>query len=94
MKEFVRSDEYMGRIFMDAMDRHVVMDARVTFVMKGPKLKAYCEKTDTYLQFPRHLRKRGTTLIADIIKSKKADGAVFYRAYPHSIRDLEGNLLE
>lgn len=91
MKEFVRSDDYMAKIFMDALDSHVIMDAKITFVRVSSKIKAYCEKTGTYLQFPRHLRNTRTHCIADIIKAKDNGGTVFYRAYAGSIRDAEGN---
>jgi len=52
MKEFVRSDDYQTKIFMDAFDNHVVLDAKVEITHINGKLKAYCPSTGTFLQFP------------------------------------------
>lgn len=93
MSEFTRSEEYMSRIFLDALDRHVVTDATVTFQRRGGKLKAYCPETRTYLQFPRALRREGTTLKADVIKCANSSGSPFYRAYKGSIRDESGAVI-
>ena len=83
---FERTEEYMTRITMDALDRSVFIDAEVQFMRVGPKIKAYCPETKTYLQFPRDLRREGTKLYADVVKAKQSSGTIFYRAYPGSIR--------
>jgi len=83
---FERSEEYMTKITMDALDREVYISAKVQFMKVGPKIKAYCPETKTYLQFPRDLRVPGTTLYADVVKAKQSTGTVFFRAYPGSIR--------
>ena len=97
MKPFERSEDYQTQIFLDALDQHVVLDARVIIQhqgRRGSKLKAYCPATKTYLQFPRALRQfSGQVYIADVIKSKKSTGTIFYRAYKKSIRNLDGELI-
>jgi len=84
----------MTKIFLDALDQDVKLDAKV-IIEPGPgrKLKAYCPTTDTYLQFPTKLRYRNAKYIADVVKSARKGGAVFYRAYRGSIRDIEGNVV-
>lgn len=88
---FERTDAYMAKIFLDALDRHVIEDARIEIVWSPQhhKLKAYCPKTDTWLQFPTKLRKEGRKFIADVVKAKKDTGNIFYRAYKGSIRDAQ-----
>jgi hypothetical protein len=83
---FERSDDYMCKITMNAIDRHVAIDCHVVIQKQGSKLKAYCKETDTFLQFPRDIRKAGETFFADVVKASKSTGTVFYRAYPGSIR--------
>jgi len=91
MKEFTRSDEYQTKIFMDAFEQHVVLDAKIVLRRDSNnwrKLKAWCPVTGTNLQFPSKLREyEGQRFIADVIKSRKKGGKVFYRAYRKSIRD-------
>ena len=87
MKTFERTDDYNTKIFLDALDGDVRLDAEVTFYGQGRKLKAYCAETRTNLQFPTKLRSRYKTYIADVVKCERKDGAVFYRAYKGSIRD-------
>ncbi|MCA1807817.1 MAG: hypothetical protein LC687_08240, partial [Actinobacteria bacterium] len=70
----------------DALDNDVRFDARIV-VYKGSKLKAYCEDTGTYVQFPTDLRRYRARFIADVVKAKRSGGKVFYRAYKGSIRD-------
>ncbi len=86
---FERSEEYMTKITLDALDREVYINAKVRFERQGPKIKAYCPETKTFLQFPRDLRVIGTTLFADIVKAKQSTGKIFFRAYPGSIRRTE-----
>lgn len=80
-----RSDEYMGKIMMDALDRSVLLDAKIDITYLGSKLKAYCRDTSTYVQFPRDLRKPGQSFVADVVKMSNG-GQIFYRAYRNSIR--------
>ena len=89
MKEFIRTEDYLAKVFMDAFDGFVIQDALIDIRWSHlhNKYKAYCLKTNTYLQFPTALRKPGAQYIADIVKSKKDTGTIFYRAYRNSIRD-------
>ena len=84
---FVRSDDYVTKITMEALDREVLLDATITFEWLGTKIKARCQETGTYVQFPRALRKPGKRFVADVIKSGGNGRAVFYHAYKGSIRD-------
>ena len=84
---FERSEAYMANIVMDAIDRDVILSAKVIIVSVGGKLKAYCEDTKTYLQFPRAIRQKGKRFEADIIKSQ-TEGKPFYRAYRGSICEV------
>jgi len=95
MKEFERSEDYLTRIFLDALDRHVVIDAKVEMRRgTGSKLKAYCPIVKANLQFPSKLREyQGQKFTADVIKAKKGTGIVFYRAYRGSIRDEKGDVV-
>jgi hypothetical protein len=90
----IRTDEYMSKLTMDALDRPVHLDATIRITMLGSKLKAYCEDTGTFVQFPRDLRKHGRRFVADVIQSANASGTVFYRAYKGSIRETKnGNVV-
>lgn len=80
-----RSDEYMTKIVCDALDRQVLLDARIHITYLGSKLKAYCDDTKTFVQFPRDLRREGHTFVADVVKMSNG-GQIFYRAYRNSIR--------
>lgn len=88
---FERTEEYMGRICMDALDRDVKTDATIRILHNGVKLKAFCVETGTNVQFPTKIRQRGKVFIADVIKAKKDSGTVFYRAYRGSIREKIGD---
>lgn len=81
----IRSDEYMGKMVLDSLDRQVLLDAKIQIRRVGPKLKAYCGDTNTYVQFPKDIRKEGYTFVADVIKMSNG-GKVFFRAYKNSIR--------
>ena len=93
MKEFERSEEYMTKIFLDALDRDVMLDAQVVIRHErgwNSKLKAWCPSTKTNLQFPTKLREHdGQRYIADVIKSARKGGKPFFRAYRGSIRDAK-----
>ena len=90
---FQRSDDYMAKITMDALDREVILDAVITFQYLGSKLKAFCEDTGTYVQFPRALRNPRNLFIADVIKAGGKGKRVFYHAYKGSIRTDSGRLV-
>ena len=77
----------MARIVLEALDKEVYLDADVIMERKGPKIKAYCPQTQTYLQFPRAIRKKYKRLVADIVKSSNASGTPFFRAFKGSIRE-------
>ncbi|MDD4389731.1 MAG: hypothetical protein PHW03_02890 [Eubacteriales bacterium] len=84
---FERSEEYMANITMDALDRDVIISAKVVIKEVNGKLKAYCEDTKTYLQFPRAIRRAGKRFEADVIKAS-TPGKIFYRAYRGSICEV------
>jgi hypothetical protein len=79
----------MGKITMDALDRHVLLGSHIVIQWNGSKYKAYCKETGTYVQFPTAIRKQGKTFTADVVKAKKESGTIFYRAYRGSIVDDE-----
>ncbi len=83
---FQRSDEYMGKIVMDALDKEVILDAKIEIARLSGKLKAYCVDTKTFVQFPRDLREPHETFVADVIKQGGDGRTVYYRAYKGSIR--------
>lgn len=84
---FTRSDDYMTRIFFESLDNNVILDAHVKIVSVGGKLKAYCEETKTYLQFPRAIREKGKEFLADVYMAKALGAAQpYYRTYKGSIR--------
>jgi hypothetical protein len=90
--KFERTEEYMGKLFALAMfdEKRVVQDATVTIEYgSGNKMKAYCEESKTYLQFPRALRTAyGREFTADVVEVIRDDGvAKYYRAMKGSIRD-------
>ena len=87
---FVRSDEYISKIFMDALQRQVHQDATIRIQPLGKKLKAYCVDTDTYVQFPRDIREQYVEFKADVILASNKSGTEFYRAYKGSIRPVVG----
>ena len=89
--KFERSEEYMGKISLDALDREVYIDSKITCQYQNGysgKIKAYCHDTNTYLQFPSKIRTPGRKFVADVVKmQKKNGGTVFFRAYKGSIRE-------
>lgn len=95
MAKFERTDEYMKKLFLIALDEnHVKSDATVHIVRDGGKMKAYCVETGTYLQFPRSLRLPGKVFVADVIEVIRAeDVRKYYRAMPKSIRDEFNNVV-
>ena len=84
-----RSDDYMGKITMDALDRQVILDASIVIQRLGQKLKAYCSNTNTYVRFPRDIRIYGKRFVADVVKVGRTGGTVFYRAYKQSVRETK-----
>jgi len=86
-KQFERSEDYMAKLTMEALDNHVILDANIEIV-KGPgKLKAYCKDTKTYVQFPTMLRRLGRRFAADVIKAERNGQRTFYRVIKESIRE-------
>jgi hypothetical protein len=75
--QFERTAQYIQKLFEQAMfdDKKVIQDASVVIVYENGhsgKLKAYCEQTDTWLQFPTSLRRTysdaGKKYICDVIE--------------------------
>jgi len=88
---FERSDEYMTNITIAALDKEVILDSLITIVQGKGKLKAYCSNTDTYVQFPNHLRRLNRKFIADVVKAEVKGSKMFYRAFKGSIRDSKNS---
>jgi hypothetical protein len=64
-----RTQEQEDKLFLEALDnKRVLKDATITIMGGTGKLKAYCQETDTFLQFPRHLRAFGLKYTADVIE--------------------------
>lgn len=80
-----RSEAYMAKIAVDAIDREIHLDAVIQIRRDGRKLRAWCVSTNTWTQFPTTLRKEGARYVADVVKMGSAT-APFYRAYKGSIR--------
>lgn len=87
---FIRSEEYMNKIFCDALEKHgkVIQDADILITYVGKKAKAYCENTETYVQFPRDIRNKYRRFKADIIFADVKDYKPYVRAYKGSIRPI------
>lgn len=83
-----RSDEYMSKLIMDALDKEVILDAHIEIIysLQQNKLKALCKETQCFVQFPTRLRKAGKRFMADVIKQGGNGKSVYYRAYVNSIR--------
>lgn len=88
--KFERTDSYMAKLFEFAMmdEKRVVQDAKIVICAHGHKLKAYCEDTKTYLQFPTRLRGySGQRYIADVVEVIRTDNVdKYYRTMKGSIR--------
>ena len=88
--KFERSDEYEAKLFEKALcdEKHIIKDAKIRIVYgDGNKLKAYCEDTNTYLQFPRGLRKPRARFVADVVEVINDNVyQKYYRAMNGSIR--------
>lgn len=94
--KFERSKEYQQRLFELALfdEKHIITDATIQIVYgTGKKLKAWCEESNTYLQFPRKLRAdyddHGKMFIADVVEVMRKDNIQkYYRAVKNSIREF------
>jgi hypothetical protein len=76
----------LEQAFLD--DKRVIRDAHITIVSVGSKLKAYCDESDTYLQFPRSLRAYNKVFIADVVEVQREDYVTkYYRVAKGSIRE-------
>ena len=92
---FERTDEYEAKLLADELIDTVYRDVIVEIVRErwnSSKLKAYCSKTDTYIQFPRALRTSSNDrYICDVVEVNSSNRRTFYRAVKNSIRN-EGSL--
>jgi len=93
MSKFIRTDAYMQKLFEQAMfdDKKVIQDAHIIIRYENGykgKLKAYCEDTKTYLQFPTDLRGYNDQHYqADVIEVLNDSVATkYYRVMKGSIR--------
>jgi hypothetical protein len=94
--KFERTDEYEAKLFEQALfdEKKVIKDATVRIEYdpnNWNKLKAYCEESDTFLQFPRALRSSprdyGKVFKADVVEVIRDDGVrKYFRAMKGSIR--------
>ena len=98
--KFERTEEQTQKLFEQALfdEKNVIQDADVTIEYDyngGNKLKAFCEQTNTYLQFPRALREDcGQQFKADVIEVKRDDGVrKYYRALKGTIRNEQGEVV-
>ena len=102
-KTFERSEEYLAKIFNDALDGEVHMDLELECVWNKGKPRVchvalakdsdhYARFNVTWVQFPNALRELDMTYIADVVKCGTKRKS-FYRAYKGSIRDKAGNVI-
>lgn len=87
--KFKRTDEYNQKLMEQALfdDKRVITDAHIEIIPVNGKLKAYCEKTKTFLQFPRNIRTLDAEFIADIVEVIREDNIEkYYRVMKGSIR--------
>ncbi|MCP3685932.1 MAG: hypothetical protein GY861_25070 [bacterium] len=93
--KFERTDDYEAKLFECALfdEKNVIKDAEIVILRVGGKYKAYCENTDTYLQFPRGLRSHeGQKFTADVVEVIRTDNvSKYYRAMKKSIRNYNDN---
>jgi len=86
-----RSDKITGDLFIDALSKRVIMDAKIKIIYdhNKNKLRAYCEQVDSFLNFPNDLRKEGKEYITDIVEvPATATKSTYYRAKHGTIRPL------
>ena len=99
MKSIVeQNQEYANKLFLEALidDKNVIQGAHVSIVTdpkKGRKIRAWCEETKCYIQFPTKLRFLHQTYIADVIEMKPDGRKTFYRAVKGSIRNMSGQII-
>jgi len=92
--KFERTQEYENKLFEQAMfdEKRVIKDAKIHIIGVSGKLKAYCENTDTYLQFPRDIRQLDNRYIADVVEVKNESvEQKYYRVMKGSIRKEGSN---
>ena len=97
-KRFIRTDEYMNKLFIDAFsgDRQVHQDAEIEikYDWNKDKLRAWCPMSNTWLQFPNALRtKSGKNYTADVIEMKHEGRETFYRVVKGSIRNKGSDIV-
>jgi len=92
MSKFVRSDTYEQKLFEQALmdEKRVIQDANIRIVYENGyrgKLKAFCEETETFLQFPTALREWDRRFIADVVEvMNDSVSQKYYRVVKGSIR--------
>lgn len=94
---FVRTQRQKAQLMSEALGgKDVIKDATIDIVYsyEHNKLKAKCNQTGTYLQFPNNLRIRGARYTADVIevKNEKVDQK-YYRVLKNTIRNTQGNIV-
>ena len=86
--KFVRDASYTTKLVEKGLYKQVIADAKIeiTAYKVGGKYKAFCPKTDTYIQFPRHLRVPGAVYVADLYEQARPGVEKYYTAVKGSIR--------
>lgn len=87
--KFERTQEYENKLFEQALfdEKRVIKDAKIHIIAVNGKLKAYCEDSDTYLQFPRDMRQIDNRYVADVVEVKNDKvSEKYYRVVKGSIR--------
>ena len=85
---FVRSAEYEGRLVLEALeDKDIIKDAQIDIMWDAGRLRAWCNEANSYIQFPKALRKEYVQYISDIVQVKAGEKhSSFYRAMKGTIR--------
>lgn len=98
MTTFVRTQKQKAQLMSEALGgKNVIKDAliEITYSYEHSKLKAFCNATKSYLQFPTALRRYdGLKYTADVIEVKNdAVREKYYRVLKNTIRDNQGNIV-
>lgn len=96
--KFERTTEYEQKLFLEALcdDKNVFKDVEVVirYDYHKNKLRAWCDKVQSYLQFPTKLRKEGYSYVADIVQVKGDKSRTdFYRAAKGGIRNRANDVV-
>lgn len=86
LKPFVRSDEYLAKLTVDALTKNVILDVKIHIVLDRTEIRAWSKETGFRLIFPNHLLHEGYVYSADVIEvSRIAGNIIFYTVYKESL---------